>query len=127
MTLLREEDDLDYQVANLAEDIANDPRVKEVMASYMFECMMGTYGSIEEEMRKTQNLIKELSMRPRVLLTLQDKDQPARRDEVQPTYPGRWDWGLGGFTHFGSNMTFKVITTPLYAAWNLRKRLSGKG
>ena len=81
MTLLREEDDLDYQVANLAEDIANDPRVKEVMASYMFECMMGTYGSIEEEMRKTQNLIKELSMRPRVLLTLQDKDQP-KRDSI---------------------------------------------
>ena len=56
----------------------------------------------------------------------EDKKQPVRKDKNQHIYPGRWDWSLGGFTHYGSNMTFKLTHMPLYEAYDLKEKLLPK-
>lgn len=75
------EDPLDLQISRLAEDLADDPRVKEVMANYMFQCMDGSL--MEQDMREMQDMIRELSEqlkgKPSIISRLKDKRQPSRR------------------------------------------------
>ena len=47
--------DLDYQLGHLAEDLADDPRVRAALAEYLVNAMDGSL--IEKDMQKMQDLI----------------------------------------------------------------------